>query len=300
MKKLIIVLAFIFVFTSLSIFAIQPDFTGDFTFELRANPKDLFFDHSAPAEFADINAAFDFKVDDYNTVHTEIGGVSGGSLDIKDAYLKTEWGFMTTELGDICYESMGYVLSSKEYESKTKDIEGPGVFVEIPIGEMVTLSGAKTLDPCYGGFGLKFSSGIIDGIGISYFADVLNNNWDYEQTFTVSSKIIVDEFSLSAGFRHEDLLTENVFVYGIGAKYNLNAVWFAGGIGVEEKVVSIGLDTGVDLVIWGGQIAVGIVEKLDCVNVEGWYKIGEVKLTGGYDYNVQAKDELFVKVEASF
>ena len=295
MKKiLLIVVAMLFI--TVGAFAIEPDFTGDFTFELRANPQDPGFDHTAPVDFVAISADIDGIVDDNNMIHTSISGTSGGPVEVGDAYLETAWGFMTTKLGNAAYDSQDYGVSSKAYETKARGIAGGGVFAEVPLRDF-TVSGAKTFGApdCAGAVGVAYSSGIIDSIGISYFPDVKADRQLYH-AFTISGKVIIDDLSAGAGFRYDN----EAVAYGGGVRYDLSPTWIAAGVGVEEDIISIGADTGLDFETWGGSVAIGYIEKVDCVNFEAWYKIGEVTLTGGYDYNESANDEVFAKVTASF
>ncbi len=296
MKKLLL-LVIIFMFVGVFAFAGQIDWGGSFTFRLGANPKDMGFDHSVPADFADVSADIEAQIDDNNLLHTSIGGISGSDdgVIIGDTYLKTDWGFMTTKLGNTAYDSPGYGVSNKEYELKTKGTGGPGVAIEVPIGNF-TIGAGKFYDPCIGGIGVKYSNGIIDTLALTYHGDIINNDYDMIHTFTGGIKIVLDDFSSGAGIRIDD----SVFAYGFGAKYSFSPAWIAAGVGIEAGEVKIGANTGFDLETWGHDFVVSYVEQIDEVNISAWYKPNVVKMTIGYDWKVDEDNEVFIEVSADF
>jgi len=299
MKKLLFVMVVMFMLAGGLVVADPLDWGGTFTFKLGANPKNLLFDHTLPAEFADASAALDVSLDENTIVHTSIAGLSGGDVTVGDTYLQQNWGFMTTKLGTTAYDSPGYATSNKEYESKTKGAGGPGIVAEIPIG-YITIGAAKFFDSPFA-IGAKYCNGPIDLLSIYYSGDVQSTG---DQKFdrvihsvAGAAKVIFGNFSTGAGIRIDD----SIWSYGVGAKLAFAPSWIAMGVGVEDQAASFGIDTGLEFDKWGGLVSVGYIEGLDSINTNIWYKPTVVKYKLGYDYKPnEVADEVYIEVSADF
>ena len=250
-----------------------------------------------PADFADVSADIEAQIDDNNLLHTSIGGISGGDVTIGDAYLQTDWGFFTTKLGNTAFDSYGYAISNKEYESKTKGAGGPGVSIEVPIGNF-TVGAGKFFDSPYA-IGIKYSNGLLDTVGFYYAADVLYPG-EVVHAIAGSLKIVAEGLSIGAGIRWDDGLTAG----GVGAKYDFGIPHIATGVGTEETIEGVetkfGADAGLTFDLWGTDIAVSYFKEIDEVNISAWVKPGVVKLKLGYDIKPLDIDEVYIEVSADF
>ena len=299
MKKLLL-LVIIFMLVGAVAFAGEIDWGGSFTFKLGANPKNVLFDHTVPKEFADMSADIEAQIDDNNLLHTSIKGVSGSDdgVTIGDTYLKTDWGFMTTKLGTMDHDSMGYAVTSKEYELATKGIGGPGVYAETVQGPF-TISASKYFDSPFG-IRTKYSKGIIDGLGIYYSGDVqASEGRVYTETIStvaIAGKVVIGNFSSGGGIKVED----KVWAHGMAAKYSFAPSWIAWGYGYEAGDFKYCVDTGLEFDTYGADLAVSHVEKIDEVNISAWYKPNIIKLKAGYDWKADENDEVFIEVSADF
>lgn len=297
MKRFIMIL--VFVFAAAMAFAVQPDFTGSFEFEFRAPTDSVLFGHGSPQGVDDLGFAYistdmDFKVDDNNLIHTSMSAYSNDVIKLGDAYLQTAWGFMTTKLGNTGYDSFDYGLSNKAYETFTGSISGKGIYAEVPLG-IFTLAGSKLIDPCIGGFGIKYSNGAIEGIGISWIIDV-EKDVPTKHALTASGKIVAGDISAGAGLKWDD----GDFSYGAGIKASLSPTWIAIGAGISDGDLKLGADTGLAYDTWGIDLILSHVEKINAVTLDAWKKIGAVTFKTGYDYKADADDEIFAKITASF
>ena len=293
MKKVILLVVAIVVMLGMVAYAEPLDFSGDFLYEIRAVTEPELKDLKSNDSFGSIWATLEGAVDDNNTMTVMVSNTMGNAILVDGIFLTTEWGFMTSKLGSIALYSAGYAVTVKEYESKTIGIAGSGATVSVPFGDFVFDAG-KTLEAnCEYGFKAGYTAGAIELAEVAYMGD--NQIDDWKHSFAASVKVVSGDLSAGAGFTYQDALA-----YGVGAKYAFSPAWIAAGFGVEDDTMSIGADTGVDFDIWGAKVAVGFVEKFDNANIEAFYKIGEVTLTGGYDYNVTAADEVYTKVTASF
>lgn len=299
MKK-VLILAALFVFAGGLLFAGPIEWGGSFTFRVGANPRNMRFEHTIPEDFADMSADIEAQIDDANLLHTSIGGVSGGEVTIGDAYLQTEWGFMTTKLGNTAYDSPGYGVSSKDYETKTKAAGGAGYVIDVPLGNFTISGGQFFSDPCMFSVGAKYSNGVVDTASIYYSGDVqANGGGKYARmahAVAGGTKLVFGDFSTGAGIRVDD----KIWAYGAGIKYAFAPSWVAVGVGVEDGAASYGADTGLAFDVWGADVAVSYVEEFNEANLSAWYKPGVVKFKTGYDWNADIPDEIFFEVSADF
>ncbi len=301
MKKLLILVVALFMMVGRLLVAGPIEWGGSFTFRAGIVPGD-YKNVDGPGDLADISADFEVQIDETNLLHTSVGATSGNAITVGDTYLQTNWLFMTTKLGVTDYGTPGSVVSNKEYESKTKATEGPGLSAEVLIGNF-TAGGAVTIDNSYGA-GIKYSNGFIDSVGVGYIANIVND--ELIHVVAGSVMVVIDGFSSGASLRYDD----GIWSTGIGAKYDFGVPHIAAGVGVEniesgggntaDLETKFGADAGLTFDIWGADIAMSYFEEIDEVNISAWVKPGVVKLKLGYDIKPLDVDEVYIEVSADF